>query len=82
MKVIPGVFIMCDTHGLPLEDAIFEADQQGVAIDWVNYIEDARKHGWSEKTIRTKITYAVQKVHGRDYLLEFNKRLDLVVAPI
>ena len=82
MKVIPGIFVMCDTHGLPLEDAVFEADKEGMAIDWVNYIDDARKHGWTEKTIRTKITGAVQEIHGQDYLVEFNKRLDRIVAPI
>jgi len=76
MKVVPGVFEMCDTYGLPLEDAIFTIDQRGYAVDWVGFIEDARKHGWTDKTIRRKVVYAVREIFDKDYLLEFMKRFD------
>jgi len=71
-----GVFQICDTFGFPLEIAILEIRDRGYVVAWDEFIKDARKHGWKEKTIRTKILGAVNEAFGADYLTEFTKRLD------
>lgn len=72
---IPGVFKMCDTIGLPLEVAILECSDRGYVVAWDAFVDDARAHGWTDKTIHRKIAGAVEEAMGGDYAAEHEKRL-------
>ena len=73
---IPGVFKMCDTAGLPLEIAIMEIHDRGYVVAWDEFIKDARRHGWAEKTIRRKVLGAVSDAMGEEYAAGFRERFD------
>jgi len=79
---MPGVFEMCDTFGLPLEIAIEHLHKHDLVVAWNEYIDDARQHGWTDKTIRRKILNAVQEciAFDREYKRIFETRLDAYLA--
>ena len=76
MRGLSGVFNLVDTHGLPLEIIILECEDRGIVVAWDEFIKDAREHGWTDKTIRTKVIGAVGEAKP-DMLDEFTKRLEL-----
>lgn len=47
-NVFPGdvLFELKATHGLPLDVAIEQIFNRGIVIDWVGFIEAARKNNW------------------------------------
>jgi len=74
---ISGVFKMIDTHGIPLEIILGILDDKKMVVAWDEFIDDARAHGWKDKTIRTKITGAVNEVFDHEYMQHFTERLEL-----
>ena len=79
MQALPGVFKLIDTLGFPLEIILLELKDRGLVVAWDEFITDARTHGWTEKTIRTKILGAVNEAHGTDYLEKFTELFEVYV---
>jgi hypothetical protein len=70
-----GVQIMTGTHGIPLEVVLGLFKDQGLVVDWPDYILGAIKDGANPKNVRAKIVSAVGEIYGPVYLTEFEKRL-------
>lgn len=49
--VIPGLFKLYDTHGLPLSLACNLIYEHDAAPNWLEFVLDAKKSGWSDKKI-------------------------------
>lgn len=48
-KLFPGakLFQLKATHGMPLENSLdILLNQKRVRVDWVGFVEEARKNGW------------------------------------
>ena len=73
---VEGIFKLCDTVGFPLEFAMLELADRGLVVNWADFITDAIDHGWSKKTIRSKILGASEEAFGRGYKNEMAWRLD------
>ncbi len=82
MKSMPGVFRLADTHGIPLEILVQIIDDRGMVVAWDLFVDDARSHGWQDKTIRRKAIAAIAENFPRDYLVDFTKRLDIYLAKV
>lgn len=55
------VFNLKATHGLPLEFALDHIiNENGFAIDWVGFINEARRNGWWDFQTVDVITHAMQ----------------------
>jgi len=80
MLAIPGIFRITDTSGLPLEVILLECRDRGVVVAWDEFIDDARNHGWSDKTIYRKAASAVAEAFDPEYQNEFIKRLNLYMG--
>ena len=79
-KALTGAFKLADTLGIPLELILLECRDHNFVIAWDVFIEDARKHGWTDKTIRKKILGAINEVYNAEYITEFISRLDLALS--
>jgi len=79
MLALPGIFKVCDTHGLPLETVIELLNDRGHVVAWDEFVADAREHGWKDTTIRKKILGGVNEVFGPTYRKEVSDRLDLLL---
>ncbi len=77
-----GVFKLYDTSGLPLEMVVDRLVQKGARVDWPDFIDSARRHGWKDKTIRSRAVEAITEAieFDTEYLSEFTKRLDIQLA--
>jgi len=62
--------------GLPLEIIILELRDRSLVVAWDEFINDARQHGWTDKTIHTKCLGAVSEAFSAEYTVEFTKRLN------
>jgi alanyl-tRNA synthetase len=68
--IIPGneVFILHDTHGIPLEVSLGILIERRWTIEWPTFIISALNHGWSKKNIINKIRYACNESgYGKGY---------------
>jgi alanyl-tRNA synthetase len=66
------LFMLYDTHGLPLEISIEKILEADVLIRWPEFILAACRAGWSNKKIKNTIFYALDDVSGHK---EYKKRL-------
>jgi len=76
-KVVAGVFRLFDTVGLPLEIIFERIKNEDWIVDWKEFIGDARKHGWSDRTIRTRVITAYGDVFGMKKMDQFEKLFEL-----
>jgi hypothetical protein len=67
--VIDGewVFYMSDTRGVHLTDILVFLDEKGFSVGWPGYLELAKKQGWKEKTILTRLRDSITDVFGGAY---------------
>lgn len=63
-----GIFKLVDTKGFSLEILLLELRDKNLLMDWGDFIMDAKKHGWTNKTIRKKIKDAVRNAFGQQYM--------------
>ena len=78
MDALTGAFALADTHGLSLEIILLELRDREMVVAWDDFVSDARKHGWSDKTIRKKILGAWGDAFG-SVPGEFEERLNLLM---
>ena len=45
------IFKLKDTYGLPLEISLEECKSHNLTINWVEYAEAAKRHGWKDYQI-------------------------------
>ena len=69
-------FYVVDTIGFPLELLLLELRDQGCVVAWDQFISDALDHGWTFKTIKTRIIGSVTEAFGEGYAAEFGPRLN------
>ena len=62
--LMPGLFAMYDTHGLPFEFSFTMCLERGMYPDWVALVRDARKAGWGAKKTLTTVGEAIRDVFG------------------
>lgn len=58
---------MSSILGLPLEILLYELDKHNMIVDWVEFFESSKKHGWKEKTTLQRISVGVFEVYGPKY---------------
>lgn len=73
--VLSGVFDLVGTVGLPLDIVICELIDRGAVIDMMDFIRDARRDGWKNRTI---ISRFCDTPLGND--AEFMARLEKALA--
>lgn len=65
--VMSGVFKMSDTYGLPLVDVLFLLEQNNCICSWFHFYEDAKRSGWKEETIKSRLKDAVIDVYDKSF---------------
>lgn len=78
--VVSDTFKFVGTHGLPLDVLLHVLKDKGLVIDWLDFIQDARRDGWKDRTIRARILAAVADVFGPSYRNEFDKQLSKIIS--
>lgn len=76
VPVINGVFKLVGTYGMPLETILMWLENFAV-IDWRDYIKSALSDGHKIETIKARISAAIAEIKGKQYAIEFEKRLNL-----
>ena len=62
--VMAGVFVLVDTHGVPLTTAVELLQGKGVMPDWLDFYQSALRVGWKPVGILSKMDEAVLDVYG------------------
>lgn len=62
--VIGGVFPLVNSEGIPLEVVIESLRRRGMVVDWVGFVRECLRFGWSEERILSGIVAAVGDVCG------------------
>jgi len=75
--VVAGLFDLFDSGGLPLTDIMHLCRGEHFMPCWTSFVEEARNHGWKEKTIRLRLQEAVSDSFGFDFWIVVQKRLNL-----
>lgn len=78
--VVSDTFKFVGTHGLPLDVLLHVLKDKGLVIDWLDFIQDARRDGWKDRTIRARILAAVADVFGPAYKNEFDKQFSKIIS--
>lgn len=52
-------------------------DEKNLVVDWPDFIEDAFRHGWKEKTLRSRLREAIPDVYGPDFYKGWKVLFDL-----
>jgi len=55
---------MSSILGLPLDILLEELHEHDMVVDWVEFYESSKKHGWNDKTILNRISV---EIHGSKY---------------
>ena len=63
---LQGIFKLCDTYGYPLEMALQKIHSEDMAIDWEEYVKDAKVAGWSKDKAYKSAHYAMWDVYYKD----------------
>ncbi len=71
------VFKTSEALGLPLDFILLNFDEKNRVVDWIDFINVALEHGWSMKTILTKIEYPIIDVYGKAHWIEIERRIRL-----
>ena len=67
-KVVQGLFpLMSSVLGTPLDLLLSILKQQDMVVDWVEFYESSKKHGWTDKTVLLRISTEVSEVYGPKY---------------
>lgn len=67
LKVVSGVFKLFDTSGLPLTDLFEYLKQNNFIPSWNHFYEEAKKSGWKDKTIFSRLSEALEDVYGLEF---------------
>lgn len=78
--VVAGAFAFVGTHGLPLDFLLHVLKTHGMVVDWLDFIQDARRDGWKDRTIRARILAAVADVFGPVYLKDFDDTFSKIIS--
>lgn len=70
---------MVDTHGLPLDITVALCRDHGLVPSWAQFWVRAREKGWKLSGTLTKLKNAVAYVYGQDYLVEWERRMQLFI---
>lgn len=73
--VIGGVFPLVNSEGIPLEVVIESLRRRGMVIDWLGFVRECLRFGWSEERIVSGIVAAVGDVCGPVEREEVESRL-------
>lgn len=59
---LPGrlLFLLKDSHGLPLEVALDRVAAAGATVEWPSFVEAAREAGWYDFQTYDALRYALQ----------------------
>jgi len=58
---------MSSVLGTPLDLLLSILKQQDMVVDWVEFYESSKKHGWTDKTVLLRISTEVSEVYGPKY---------------
>jgi len=74
--VCGGAFAFVGTLGTPLEIVLSFFKENGMVMDWPNYIEGALGDGHKPRTVKARIIAAVGDVYGTEYRKQVELRLE------
>jgi alanyl-tRNA synthetase len=86
-KVVNGDFIfrLMESRGLPLEDILFQLDENNCIIDWIGFYKESQKAQWQVKTFLLRIETTVREVFGKIYceqvMLRLRKYIEMEERP-
>lgn len=73
--VLSGVHDFCSTYGISLDD-FYSSIRKEYAIDWIDFIKSARKHGQNDRNTYAKISSLIRDNDFLDKLDYVFKNLD------
>ena len=79
LSVQANIFPLVGTHGVPLEYVLHHFKDNGMVMDWPDYIKGALKDGHKPRTIKARILAAVGDVYGPEYRKQVEIRLNKVI---
>jgi hypothetical protein len=66
--VVQGIFpTMSSILGLPLDVILEKLKENNMVVDWIEFYESSKKHGWKNKTTFNRISTYVVDVYGPEY---------------
>lgn len=74
--VYAEVFPLVGTHGIPLELILHQFKDNGIVMDWPDYVAGAMKDGHKPRTIKARILSAVGDVYGPEHRDQVGVRLN------
>lgn len=74
-SVVTNVFPLLDTHGIPFELIVEGIYDRDMVIDWLSFLQQATKAGWSLSMTIAKIEAACTDVLGGAVASEVTSRL-------
>jgi len=58
---------MSSILGLPLDTLLEMLKENNMVVDWIEFYESSKKHGWKDKTTLNRISTYVVDVYGPEY---------------
>lgn len=76
-KIIAGCFRLVDEQGLPLEELVFVLRERDYMMDWLDFYDDAMRHGWRRDRTFLRMASAVGDAYGPAFQAEWESRMAL-----
>lgn len=77
--LMPELFSLYDTHGLPFAFSIGMTYRRGLVPDWVSLVRNAKSAGWSSKHLQDTVGEALRELFGPKAPLEQLRALTEVI---
>ncbi len=75
--IVGEIFKMHDTQGIALEELFEILDRQKMMPCWISFISDAKKAGWTDKTLDRKLFYSINEYYGPVFYKGWRESLKL-----
>lgn len=74
--VVQGLFpLMSSILGLPLDILLEDLKNNNMVVDWIEFYESSKKHGWKDKTILNRISEGATKIYGENISEQIIRKL-------
>jgi len=75
--ILSGCFKLYDTHGIPIPIIVGILADKNCMMNWIDFCENAVKHGWTLQATIVKLREAVGDVYPRDWVQDWENHIKL-----
>lgn len=77
IQIIGGCFKLLDTYGVPMPIIVSILAEHGYMVNWIDFCEDAVKHGWKLRAAVARLREAVGDTYDRHWVLGWEEKIKI-----